>query len=78
VREPWEFETSSIAGARLIPLGTLPTALPTLDPAREIVVLCRVGGRSARAADIMREAGFERVRSLAGGLVAWEAAGAAP
>lgn len=72
VREPWEFETSRIAGARLIPLGTLPTALSTLDALREIVVMCRVGSRSARAADIMREAGFERVRSLAGGLVAWE------
>ncbi len=73
VREPWEYEMSRIGGARLIPLGTLPAALSTLDPAREIIVMCKVGSRSARAVDMLHQAGFVRARNLAGGLVAWEA-----
>jgi sulfur-carrier protein adenylyltransferase/sulfurtransferase len=72
VREPHEYATSRIDGARLIPLGTLPSNLSALDPTREIVLMCRVGGRSARAAQILQQAGFARVWSLAGGLVAWE------
>lgn len=72
VREPFEYDISRIPGARLIPLGTLATALASLDPSREIVVLCKMGGRSARAAKILRDAGFERVRNLTGGMMAWE------
>jgi len=72
VREPWEYELSRIAGSRLNPLATLQAALPTLDPTREIVVMCKVGARSARAADMLRQAGFTRTRSLTGGIVAWE------
>jgi rhodanese-related sulfurtransferase len=41
----------------------------------EIVVVCRAGARSATAAVILREAGFARVRNLAGGMLAWARAG---
>jgi sulfur-carrier protein adenylyltransferase/sulfurtransferase len=71
VREPWEWEVARIPGARLIPLGTLASALPTLDPTREIVVHCKGGGRSSRAVQALREAGFARARNLAGGIARW-------
>jgi sulfur-carrier protein adenylyltransferase/sulfurtransferase len=71
VREPWEWELARIPGARLIPLGTLEAALPTLDRGREIVVHCKSGMRSARAATLLRDAGFQRVRNLAGGILRW-------
>jgi sulfur-carrier protein adenylyltransferase/sulfurtransferase len=70
VREPHEWEIARIEGARLIPLGALPAAMTTLDGRREIVVYCRSGARSARAAEQLAAAGF-RVRSLAGGILRW-------
>src|SRR5918911_425827 len=61
VREPHEWEIARIPGARLIPLGTLPEALPTLDSARDIVVHCKTGGRSARAVRQLQAASYRRV-----------------
>ena len=71
VREPYEWEIARIPGARLIPLGTLPRALSSLDPRREIVLHCHHGIRSARGADLLRGAGFTRVWNLAGGIDRW-------
>ena len=70
VREPHEWDVARIPGARLIPLGALPRSLGELDRGREIVVHCKSGARSARAAGILRDAGF-RVRNLAGGIDRW-------
>lgn len=71
VREPFEWEIARIDGARLIPLATLSQAIGTLDPNRDIVVLCKVGGRSANAARQLSAAGFTRVANLAGGILRW-------
>ena len=71
VREPHETAVDGIAGARLIPLGTIPTAFPTLDRTRAIVVYCRSGKRSADAVRQLQAAGFDRVTSLAGGMLRW-------
>lgn len=71
VREPWEHEVARIAGARLVPLGTLPTALATLDPAQEYVLHCHHGMRSLRAAEFLRARGVPHVTNLAGGIDAW-------
>lgn len=71
VREPHETAVERMDGARLIPLGTLPSVLGALDRTRELVVLCHSGKRSAEAARQLREAGFIRVATLAGGLVRW-------
>ena len=71
VREPHELNIASIPNVRLIPLGTLGDVLPTLDPARETVVLCRTGARSGRAVQQLRAAGFKRVWNLAGGIHRW-------
>jgi adenylyltransferase/sulfurtransferase len=71
VREPGEWEIAHLDGARLVPLGTLGETLATLDSAREIVVMCRSGQRSANAARQLQAAGFRKVKSLAGGLLRW-------
>lgn len=71
VREPHEWEIARIAGAQLIPLGTLPAALSELDASRDIVVHCKVGGRSAKAVRQLEAAGFTRVWSLTGGIQRW-------
>jgi sulfur-carrier protein adenylyltransferase/sulfurtransferase len=71
VREPHELDIARLENVRLIPLGTLAEALPTLDPSRETVVLCRTGARSGRAVQQLRAAGFRRVYNLAGGIHRW-------
>jgi sulfur-carrier protein adenylyltransferase/sulfurtransferase len=71
VREPHEWEIARINGARLIPLTELPERLGELDSHAEIVTHCHHGSRSMKAADILKGAGFGRVRSLAGGIDAW-------
>jgi adenylyltransferase/sulfurtransferase len=71
VREPWEWAVAHLDRARLVPLGTLAGELRTLDPAREIIVMCRSGMRSADAARLMKAAGFRRVSNLAGGILRW-------
>ena len=71
VREPHELDIASIPNVRLIPLGALPEALPTLDSARETVVICRTGARSGRAVRQLQAAGFRRVWNLAGGIHRW-------
>jgi len=70
VREPHEYQIVNI-GAPLIPLGDLPNRLGELDPNREIVVHCKTGGRSQRAAEFLQKSGFKNVSNLAGGITAW-------
>ncbi len=74
VREPYETAGGTIAGALLIPLGALGASVPSLDLTREIVTVCQSGKRSASAARQLTEAGAARVQSLAGGMLAWNAA----
>jgi adenylyltransferase/sulfurtransferase len=71
VREPREFEICRIPGAILIPLNQLPARVHELNPADEIVLQCKVGGRSASATAFLRQAGFSRARNLTGGILAW-------
>ncbi len=71
VREPHEHEIAHIDGAVLIPLGELPDRLGELDGHREIVTHCHHGARSLKALDILKAAGFSKVRSLRGGIDAW-------
>ncbi len=70
VREPFEYQIAQIGG-HLIPLGELPKRVGELDPAREIVVQCKSGGRSQRAAEFLAKNGFAKVHNLAGGITAW-------
>ena len=72
VREPHEVQIVNI-GAPLIPLGELPKRLGELaaQKDRDIVMHCKSGGRSQKAALILKNAGFPRVENLAGGILAW-------
>ncbi len=70
VREPHEYQICNIKG-HLIPLGDLPKRIHELDSSREIVVHCKMGGRSAKAVDFLRQAGFKRASNLTGGILAW-------
>jgi adenylyltransferase/sulfurtransferase len=71
VREPHEWDIAHIPGARLIPLGSFPAAIPSLDRTRDIVVQCRSGARSGKAVRLLQAAGFTRVQNLAGGILRW-------
>jgi rhodanese-related sulfurtransferase len=75
VREPYEWDELHIPGAKLAPLGELKDRLSELPSDKEIVVVCRSGNRSAVGRDILLEAGFEQVTSMAGGMNQWKAAG---
>ena len=80
VREPLEAEIARIEGARLIPLRELPRRLSELPGHAEIVTHCHHGPRSLQAREILKGAGFAKVRSLSGGIDAWsrEVDGAVP
>ena len=71
VREPSEASICRLSNSRLIPLGELSGRLDELDRRGEIVVHCKSGLRSARAAWMLREHGFTRVSNLAGGILSW-------
>jgi adenylyltransferase/sulfurtransferase len=70
VREVQEYQINRIPGSTLIPLGELPQRYQELDPSQEIVAQCKMGGRSAKAADFLRQKGF-KVRNLTGGILRW-------
>jgi adenylyltransferase/sulfurtransferase len=71
VREPWEIPARSLAGAVNIPLAALPLRLEDVPLARDVVVYCESGARSARALAILQSAGHGRSRHLAGGIARW-------
>jgi len=71
VREPYEWAICRIEGSVLLPLGQLPARLSELDGHKEIITVCHHGVRSLVGLEILRAAGFSRVRSLRGGVDAW-------
>ena len=72
VREPNEYETARLENSKLIPLGQVVGRMSEIDPARETVVHCKGGGRSAKAIEALRRAGFAgRLANLKGGITAW-------
>jgi sulfur-carrier protein adenylyltransferase/sulfurtransferase len=71
VREPHEYRICSIPGSTLIPLGEFPTHIKEFDPEADIVIHCKSGMRSAKACGILRQNGFQHVRNVVGGILAW-------
>jgi sulfur-carrier protein adenylyltransferase/sulfurtransferase len=71
VREPHEYEISRIPGAKLIPLGELPARMHELDSSEEIVLQCKSGMRSMQALELLRGAGFAKLKNLHGGINAY-------
>jgi SulP family sulfate permease len=74
VREPREFKRGHIPQAELVPLPQILSAPLNLPDDREIVVVCRGGRRSTRATYLLHNKGYQNVRVLRGGMLAWEAA----
>jgi adenylyltransferase/sulfurtransferase len=71
VRNPEEVQISRLGGSILIPLGELPERVARLNTADQIVVHCRMGGRSAKAVEFLKSVGFRKVKNLVGGINAW-------
>ena len=71
VRESWERAIASLPGTLAIPLAEVPGRLQELDSAAELIVMCKAGGRSRRAAEFLAARGFSRVANLTGGIDAW-------
>jgi adenylyltransferase/sulfurtransferase len=71
VREPHEYKICNIPAAKLIPLGEVPQRLHELDKGADIVIHCKSGMRSAKACGILKQAGFQHVRNMKGGILAW-------
>jgi sulfur-carrier protein adenylyltransferase/sulfurtransferase len=77
VREPGEYnaELGHIPGTDLVPLAGVLGAAASWDRDAELVVVCRSGGRSGRAAQGLVAMGFRRVMNMSGGMLAYNAAG---
>jgi rhodanese-related sulfurtransferase len=72
VRGPEEYAIARIEGAKLMPMGDVPSrAHQELDPDEHIVVVCHHGVRSLSVASWLREQGFERAQSMQGGIDRW-------
>lgn len=72
VRQPDEYAFAKIPGSKLIPLGEILRRMDELDDSRIAILQCKMGGRSARAIDALRQAGYKgEMKNLRGGITAW-------
>ena len=72
VRQPDEYSFAKIPGSKLIPLGEVVSRMSEIDPGRYTVIHCKMGGRSAKAIEMLRQAGFKgELKNLKGGITAW-------
>jgi rhodanese-related sulfurtransferase len=77
VREPAEYvgPLGHIPGAELVPLGTIEREAASWDRAQPLVLVCRSGGRSGKAALQLKAMGFDRLASMRGGMTRWNELG---
>lgn len=75
VREQWEYDAGHIPGVTLIPMSEIAQRLAEIPTDQEVIVTCRSGNRSGQVSDFLRERGYDNVHNMAGGILAWEAAG---
>jgi sulfur-carrier protein adenylyltransferase/sulfurtransferase len=72
VRNPDEHAFAKIPGAKLIPLGEIVKRMKELDPNRELILQCKMGGRSAKALEMLKAAGYTgQMKNLRGGITSW-------
>ncbi len=71
VREPHEIEICAIDGTHKIPLGELATRYAEVPRDQTVVVHCKLGGRSAKAVELLQSKGYTDVKNLAGGIIRW-------
>lgn len=74
VRQPDEWEEFRAPGAVLIPLGEVPERVEEIPSVETVYVICRSGGRSAKAVEFLLAQGYDAV-NVAGGSLAWQQAG---
>ncbi len=72
VREPGEFASGHIPGAKSIPLGQLMDRYKEIDPTIESVIVCLSGSRSARACEFLQRVGYRQIHNLMGGMSRWD------
>ncbi|HUO79538.1 MAG TPA: rhodanese-like domain-containing protein [Steroidobacteraceae bacterium] len=72
VREARELEIARLPGAVHIPMAEIPARLGDLDRSRDVVVMCRSGGRSLNVARYLEAQGYPSVANLTGGILAWQ------
>jgi rhodanese-related sulfurtransferase len=75
VREPYEYEAGHVDGALLMPLAQTVQLAGDLPKDQPVYVICRSGNRSLSASQALVDAGFQDVRNVDGGMIAWQAAG---
>ncbi|MCL4156023.1 UNVERIFIED_CONTAM: hypothetical protein GTU68_057862 [Idotea baltica] len=75
VREPHEWDQQHLSGVEKISLGTVPAKLADIAAwkDKEVVLICRSGGRSGNATAFLKQQGFSNARNLSGGMLAWKA-----
>ena len=71
VREPNEYAAARLPNSIHIPLGQVVNRMSEIDPSRETIVHCKMGGRSAKALDFLKSVGFANVKNLKGGILEW-------
>jgi adenylyltransferase/sulfurtransferase len=71
VRNPNEFQICRIPGTMLLPLPELPNRFPEVPKDREVIVHCKMGGRSAKAIEFLKSQGYTKLLNLTGGILAW-------
>ena len=67
----WELDIARAPGAVHIPMGEVPDRLAELDRTRDVVVMCKAGGRSLQVARFLDAQGYPSVTNLTGGILAW-------
>lgn len=72
VREAWELDIARVPGAVHVPMGEVPDRLAEVDRGRDVVVLCKAGGRSLQVARFLDAQGYPSVTNLTGGILAWQ------
>jgi rhodanese-related sulfurtransferase len=75
VRDPDEWEAGHAPDATHVPMMQIPARMAELPDDRDVVVVCRVGARSAQVVSFLMAHGHARAANLDGGMYAWEAAG---
>ena len=71
IREPFEAKIAQIPHSRLVPLAEFRKRMHELDSAREIWLYCKDGARSAKAWNLLYDAGFRKIKNVAGGIDSW-------
>ncbi len=74
VRQPNEYQSGHISGAKLVPLGELPNRMSQIARDKPIIVVCLSGSRSIHATRMLLDAGYE-VENMRGGMISWQASG---